>query len=418
MEGTTETPPTPQPPAGPPTPGPVWPRLVRSRSDRKLAGVAGGLASYLRIDPLPLRIAFVVLSFVGGLGILLYLVGWALIPEEGSQAALGDGVFERLRRAPAWVPVTLLVIVGLFFVGKAWGAPVFVALLLIGAGVWLYHNDTHHPAATSPPPPPPPAPPSDAPTAPLAAIGTWPSYQPPPSPAPYPPAPYVPRPRRPRSQLGRYTLAAGLVVLGLVAAGDNIGAFHVPARIYPALALLVVGCGLLVGSVFGRSRMLILVGLLVLPFAFAASVVRVPIARGAGERLYAPQAAGDVRSGYDLGAGQLHLDLTQTQWGTAPVKTRLRVATGEILVDVPSDVTVEFHGHAGAGDIMFLGQNRNGVGSDLDAVALGAANAPRLILGAEVSLGQIQVDRSDTPARTAATQGPAPSPIPVTSTAG
>jgi phage shock protein C len=57
-------------------------RLTRSTSDRMLAGVAGGLANYLGLDPTILRIAFVVLTVFGGSGIILYIVFWLLMPEE------------------------------------------------------------------------------------------------------------------------------------------------------------------------------------------------------------------------------------------------------------------------------------------------------------------------------------------------
>lgn len=57
-------------------------RLYRSRSDRMLFGVAGGLARYLRIDPSIVRIVWVLLAFAAGTGILLYIVAAVLIPEE------------------------------------------------------------------------------------------------------------------------------------------------------------------------------------------------------------------------------------------------------------------------------------------------------------------------------------------------
>src|SRR3954464_6994790 len=59
-------------------------RLRRSRSDRKVAGVAGGLARHLDVDPLVLRVALVVLVFFGGAGLILYAAGWLLVPNDGS----------------------------------------------------------------------------------------------------------------------------------------------------------------------------------------------------------------------------------------------------------------------------------------------------------------------------------------------
>ena len=57
-------------------------RLRRSAHDRKVAGVAGGLARHLDIDPLILRVAFVVLVFFGGAGLILYGACWLLVPDE------------------------------------------------------------------------------------------------------------------------------------------------------------------------------------------------------------------------------------------------------------------------------------------------------------------------------------------------
>ncbi|MCX6268680.1 MAG: PspC domain-containing protein [Bacteroidetes bacterium] len=57
-------------------------RLYRSISDRKFAGVAGGLAEYFIIDPLLIRLAFVILTLAGGGGFLIYLVLWIVTPEN------------------------------------------------------------------------------------------------------------------------------------------------------------------------------------------------------------------------------------------------------------------------------------------------------------------------------------------------
>ena len=61
-------------------------RLLRSRNDRMIAGVASGLAAYLNIDPLFVRLGFLLLSFLNGMGVLLYLVLWLLLPNEDSAA--------------------------------------------------------------------------------------------------------------------------------------------------------------------------------------------------------------------------------------------------------------------------------------------------------------------------------------------
>src|SRR6478735_6568866 len=89
-----------QPPPGPPADAEHGgPRVTRDEvrdlgrirrttgPDRKLAGVAGGLARHLDIDPVLLRVAFVVLVFFGGAGLLLYVACWLLLPEDGNPRA-------------------------------------------------------------------------------------------------------------------------------------------------------------------------------------------------------------------------------------------------------------------------------------------------------------------------------------------
>jgi phage shock protein PspC (stress-responsive transcriptional regulator) len=55
-----------------------------------LAGVAAGIGSYLGVDAMFVRIALVVLTFFGGIGVLAYLACWLLVPEEGRQASIAD----------------------------------------------------------------------------------------------------------------------------------------------------------------------------------------------------------------------------------------------------------------------------------------------------------------------------------------
>lgn len=60
----------------------MYKRLYRSESNRQIAGVCGGIAEYLNWDPSFVRIAFVLVCFVGGFGILLYLIMWLVVPPR------------------------------------------------------------------------------------------------------------------------------------------------------------------------------------------------------------------------------------------------------------------------------------------------------------------------------------------------
>ena len=73
-----------QPPPGSPAPPPPPRTVRRSRGDRVIAGVCAGLGRYLGIDPVLLRVAFIILALANGLGLIAYVVAWVAIPEEGT----------------------------------------------------------------------------------------------------------------------------------------------------------------------------------------------------------------------------------------------------------------------------------------------------------------------------------------------
>src|SRR6478672_4914047 len=110
-------------------------QLRRSVTDRKVAGVAGGLGRHLNIDPTILRVLFVVLCFFGGAGFVAYGVAWLLVPEEGKAegiVAVNDSTRNGLLIA-AGVVAALLVL------GDSWRGIGFPwPLVLVGVGVLLY----------------------------------------------------------------------------------------------------------------------------------------------------------------------------------------------------------------------------------------------------------------------------------------
>ena len=57
-------------------------KLYRSRSNRVIGGVCGGLAQYLGIDPTVVRLIMALVTFVGGMSLRVYLIAWLIIPEE------------------------------------------------------------------------------------------------------------------------------------------------------------------------------------------------------------------------------------------------------------------------------------------------------------------------------------------------
>ena len=77
-------------------------RLHRRRGGRMLGGVAVGLADYFDVDPVLIRVGFVVLTFVGGLAVPLYLAGWALIPDEDTDTSIAEEILARERTRTAY----------------------------------------------------------------------------------------------------------------------------------------------------------------------------------------------------------------------------------------------------------------------------------------------------------------------------
>jgi phage shock protein PspC (stress-responsive transcriptional regulator) len=73
--------------------------LRRPVADRMLGGVAAGIADYLGVDETLVRIAFVVLTFIGGAGVPVYVAGWLLIPEEGCDQSLASDLVQSISRS-------------------------------------------------------------------------------------------------------------------------------------------------------------------------------------------------------------------------------------------------------------------------------------------------------------------------------
>src|SRR3989449_7678939 len=79
---------------------PAVKRLERSRSDRMVAGVSGGLARYFDIHPAFYRVGFVVLTLLGGAGILIYLAAVLVMPDEGKEDSVVTAALKNRRDRP------------------------------------------------------------------------------------------------------------------------------------------------------------------------------------------------------------------------------------------------------------------------------------------------------------------------------
>jgi phage shock protein PspC (stress-responsive transcriptional regulator) len=122
-------------------------RLERSRSDRKVAGVAGGLARYFDLDPVIYRVAFIVLTLLGGSGLLLYVAAVFVIPDEGKEESIAGAIVHNRRERPwAVIGLGLLALAGLAFLSTAdlWpnGDGTWIGLAILGAIIlWVQRRD-------------------------------------------------------------------------------------------------------------------------------------------------------------------------------------------------------------------------------------------------------------------------------------
>jgi phage shock protein PspC (stress-responsive transcriptional regulator) len=135
----------------------TYKELHRSRSDRMLAGVCGGLGEYFNVNPVFYRVGFVILTLLGGAGILVYGACALVIPAAGERESVASDVLRNHRQRPiAVVGLLLVVAAGVallshmslhFHSNGFWGLVLVVGAVLIWA---QRRSDTATPTATTP----------------------------------------------------------------------------------------------------------------------------------------------------------------------------------------------------------------------------------------------------------------------------
>ena len=214
-----------------------------------------------------------------------------------------------------------------------------------------------------------------------------------------------PAPERSDSVLARATVGLTLVTVGALWILRLAGVLTVSAGQVLAAALLVVGLGLLVGSVMGRGRSLIWLGVVLLPFVLLAQVPgatwvgAVPVISGesaaAGELRLAPSEFDELQPRYELGAGSIRLDLTQLPFDGESIAVDIAVGAGEIRVIVPDDVDVAASGSVGIGQVRILSRSAGGLGvGDVETTVEVDDPQGSIELELNAGLGDIRVDTS------------------------
>ena len=316
-------------------------RLTRSSSDRIIGGVAGGIGRHLGIDPILVRVAFVLLCFLGGAGVIAYLALFAFVPSDDGPA-VGQG-----NRTRSILATGALVVAALIFVGPpaVFFGPGLLVLALLAVVVVLIYRATG--GADDP---------------------------------------------------GRAIAKAGLIMLGVLAAfGAALGVGFLAALgggTVIAILAVVTGLVLIATAFAGGARWLILPALvLALPLAVVAAG-NIDIRGGIGDRSYTPRSAAAVRPLYELGMGQLNVDLRNAQLPPGQTNVNVKLGIGEAHVRVADGVCVTTDADIGAGVATVFKEN-NAV------VDVAFADTPRptdptrpvLHVAAKIGAGQLDVDR-------------------------
>ena len=345
--------------------------LHRSRSERILAGVAGGLGRYFDISATFFRIGFVILTLVGGAGILLYVAAWFVIPDEGEGDSIVSEALRRHRERPwllAGVGLVGIALVSLFAHADFWPNSGFAWVLLLLGGLVIMFAQRQPKGGTRP----------DDPATPAATPDATPAATP------------VPRPRQPSLLLPG--LGVLLAAVGSLALLDAVGV-DVPWDV--ALAVGAIGTGVaVVAGVALRRRTggLVVVGLVLAALAVAVSAVDVRLEGPIGTRIYSPVKKGDLKTDYDISVGDLKLDLSNAALPAGDTEVDANVGIGELRVIVPEDVGLDVDASASAGEVTVFGRSESGVDADLSE-SIGARGSDRTLrIDAHVGLGDVIVE--------------------------
>lgn len=404
----------------PPPPPPRAPRPpLRRSNDKVLGGVAGGVARWLDIDPTLVRVVLVVLAVFGGSGLLLYAIGWLLIPAQDASASAAQDLLDRAGR-PGSANRVLLIILGVCVamfavasIGTVWlvGGPSDVlsggTMLLLATGAlvaWLLIRDQR--GAQPPTATPEEAPAVDTVAAPAETLvapagfayggtgGGYAGYQP-------APAPVAPRPPRRRSYLGLAALSVSILVMGTMTALTVTDVASIPAVVVLASGLGVLGLGILVGAFGGRATWLLTFAVpLLLLTALVAVVPAQRFTAGSltvGDIRWHPSSVATLDDQHRLAIGKATLDLTGIPAGTVVTDVvTASVGIGTLIVIVPADMAVDITASVGAGSIQVAGQPEVS-GSDRTVrttlPAESGVPASTVDLDLEVGLGTVEVSR-------------------------
>jgi phage shock protein PspC (stress-responsive transcriptional regulator) len=389
--------------------------LIRPNQGRVLVGVAQGLANRFDIAPWVVRAVFILLAFAGGVGVALYAAGWFLIRTEDEPESIAERVFSGATTSRSWIGIGLVFLAALIlldnFTFLSGGVVWAVGLLVVG--LLLYTGDlprlmnraegqggsqgpddkegvqpmttTDTKVSTVETPIQATTPPSGG------TVGGGVPPTPTPTPPILPPAARVPREH---SMLGRLTVGFILLGLGVLALLDNLPGVAVEPepRHYMALAVTILGIGLLVGSFLGRARWLILVGVIMIPTMLFSPVFEYDWNSDSFELSETPETFAEVEESYTLEIGNLYLDLTDLPWDGRTIDLAISVDAGNVELRLPEGVGLTGDAEVAVGRVAGPGRETSGLGNPglrfNNPGPLGTVD-----LDARVDIGNIEISR-------------------------
>ena len=361
----------------PDPPGAATRELVRPVEGRVIAGVAQGFANRFDIPAWLIRVGFVLFTFAGGIGVVAYAACWFLIRSEDEADTPAERVFSGASSTQSWIGIGLVLLAVLLlldnFTFLSGGVVWAVGLLVVG--VLLYTGDLpglitrERNKKEDTEVPPTEAPPQDTKSELVDAdtpAGTPPPAAPPPTPAPPPPT-MPPAAREPKetSILGRLTIGAMLLGVGILALLDAIPDFPIypEPRHYMALAVTILGVGLLVGTIWGRARWLIIVAVVLVPTLFFSPVFEFEWTSETFDQRIEVTTFEELEDGFDIDIGNLVIDLRELPWSGEEVELFARVDAGNLEVIVPDDVGITGTASVDIGRVAAPGRESSGIGN-------------------------------------------------------
>jgi phage shock protein PspC (stress-responsive transcriptional regulator) len=345
--------------------------LRRDRRSKVIAGVCGGLGRHLDIDPVVFRILFAVLSFVGGIGLLAYAAAWLFVPQAGDDRSAAHRMLTGSNPLLAVVVAIglglgTLAAISALTQGATNQWPLWmIAAAVVGVLIWRGDIKLGRGGTPSAPEQPPtwwqqPVEGSQG----TSTGGGEPSAEPEagtftgfaagePQDAPPPAVAGTATAERVRRRgYGGLALASLLAATGVLGVLDAAGLINLGWLSGGALVLVLLGAGMVVGGVFGKTTALVPIGIVVAVPLITLAAVGVPLHGTVGDENWAPSSAAAVEPSYQLAVGDGTLDVTGVQPGAGKtVTTSAQVGVGDLQVEAPTDVNLVIHAHTDIGAV-------------------------------------------------------------------